>query len=200
LQDDPLITGASEIAEEEFVKQYPNIYNHLLLYKKELLKRNQSETGIRYEWYAMQRFAPNYYKDFAKPKLVWLELSDQNKFAYSDTEDYILAGAFFMISKSPKYLLAFLNSKLCKFYFKLICNSSGMATTQWKKFALEKVPVPQLGEVEQKPFIDLVDKILIAKKSDPKADTKALESQIDTLVYQLYSLTPDEIKIIESQK
>ena len=43
-------------------------------------------------------------------------------------------------------------------------------------------------------------KILIAKKSDPKADTTALEKAIDQLVYQLYGLTEEEIKIVEGGK
>ncbi|WP_228037075.1 hypothetical protein, partial [Cuspidothrix issatschenkoi] len=43
----------------------------------------------------------------------------------------------------------------------------------------------------------IVNQILTAKKSDPKADTTALETEIDQLVYQLYELTAEEIKIIE---
>jgi hypothetical protein len=41
----------------------------------------------------------------------------------------------------------------------------------------------------------LVDRILAAKQRDPEADTSALEREIDELVYALYGLTPDEIKI-----
>jgi hypothetical protein len=44
-----------------------------------------------------------------------------------------------------------------------------------------------------------VDKILIAKSKDPLADVTKLERQIDLLVYQLYKLTPEEIKIIEGE-
>jgi hypothetical protein len=42
-------------------------------------------------------------------------------------------------------------------------------------------------------------KILIAKKSDPKSDTTALEKEIDQLVYQLYGLTEEEIKTVSVQ-
>ena len=41
-----------------------------------------------------------------------------------------------------------------------------------------------------------MDKILAAKKKNPQADTSQWEREIDRLVYQLYDLTPDEIKII----
>ncbi|MCQ2255463.1 MAG: hypothetical protein MJZ29_08195 [Bacteroidaceae bacterium] len=41
---------------------------------------------------------------------------------------------------------------------------------------------------------------LSAKKSNPQADTTALEREIDHLVYDLYGLTEDEIKIVEGGK
>lgn len=43
----------------------------------------------------------------------------------------------------------------------------------------------------------LVDKILSTKKENPQADTSGLENKIDKLVYKLYDLTEEEIKIIE---
>ena len=48
-------------------------------------------------------------------------------------------------------------------------------------------------------FIELATKILAAKKSNPNADTTTLETEIDQLVYQLYNLTEEEIKIVEEQ-
>ena len=80
-----------------------------------------------------------------------------------------------------------------------------MDTIQWKKFALEKVPVIELNSKNQKPFVDLVDQILVITKSDdyltnPEKQTKVkeLEKQIDQLVYKLYGLTDDEIEIVEN--
>ena len=39
--------------------------------------------------------------------------------------------------------------------------------------------------------------ILVAKAADPKADTAVFEREIDDLVYRLYNLTYDEVKVIE---
>ena len=50
---------------------------------------------------------------------------------------------------------------------------------------------------QQKPVERLVDRILAAKQRDAKADVNALERAIDELVYGLYGLTPEEIKIVE---
>ena len=47
------------------------------------------------------------------------------------------------------------------------------------------------------PIATLVDHVLTVKKRDPKADTTALEREIDRLVYSLYDLMPEEIQIVE---
>ena len=46
------------------------------------------------------------------------------------------------------------------------------------------------------PFIALVDQIPAIKQKDPDADTSVLERQIDQMVYKLYGLTEEEIKIV----
>ena len=50
---------------------------------------------------------------------------------------------------------------------------------------------------QQKPFIALVDRILAA---NAHTDTSAYESQIDALVYRLYSLSSEEIAVVERCK
>ncbi|GAA6824529.1 type II restriction endonuclease Eco57I subunit R [Helicobacter pylori] len=57
--------------EQDFSIHYPIIYSHLLSHKDKLLKRNKDETGKRYEWYCLQRWAANYYQDFEKEKIVY---------------------------------------------------------------------------------------------------------------------------------
>ena len=64
------IKGASNLAEEEFKITYNGLYIYLSAFKDKLSKRNKSETGVRYEWYALQRCAATYYKHFAEEKIV----------------------------------------------------------------------------------------------------------------------------------
>jgi hypothetical protein len=59
------------------------------------------------------------------------------------------------------------------------------------------LPIIRLETVNKKSFEDIVDKILEAKKANPTADTTALESQIDFLVYKLYDLTYEEVRTID---
>lgn len=62
----------------------------------------------------------------------------------------------------------------------------------------KNLSIIKIGEKEQQPFTDKVDQILSLKKDNPEADTSALEREIDTLVYQLYDLTDEEIAIVEN--
>lgn len=59
------------------------------------------------------------------------------------------------------------------------------------------LPIPLATQEQQAAVVSLVDKILSAKRSDPKADTSAIEKQIDTIVYNLFDLSTDEIALIE---
>lgn len=172
------------------INNYPAVKKHLDRYKSKLKERG--DKGITY--YNLRDCA--FMESFLGEKIIWLELTNKNKFAYSKNEDYILAGAFMLTGENLKYLLAFLNSRLCFFYFSLVSNSSGMDTIQWKKFALEKIPVPQISREKQQVFVDLVDLILERKISGQ--DTTGLEHDIDNKIYEIYDLGKDEISTIES--
>ena len=69
---------------------------------------------------------------------------------------------------------------------------------QLSKIFVENFPIPKIDEEKQKPFIELVDKILALKKE--QKDTKELEDKIDEMVYKLYDLNEDEIETIKRQK
>ena len=74
-----------------------------------------------------------------------------------------------------------------------------MGLIQWKKFAVERIPVPKITAAQQRPFIRLVDRILKAKTVDSTADTTAEEAEIDRRVYALYGLTPAEVAAVEGR-
>ena len=192
LQFDSSIKGASEKAEALFKKQYPAIYQHLLSHKAALSARNKSETGIRYEWYALQRWAANYYGEFTKEKLLWIELVESGRFAYDNTGTFGEATTFLITGTSLKFLCAVLNSSLIRWFLNQIAPTSGMGTLRWKKVYVENIPILKLSAAKQRPFVRLVDRILEAKAADPDADTAPLEWEIDRLVYDLYGLTEEE--------
>lgn len=146
-----------------------------------------------------------YLEDFEKEKIVYPETSQGAYFIYENSGIFLEKTAFMIVSDAYnlKLLTALLNSKLITFYFKNFCGGCilGKSGYQYNKHALEKIPIPQITEKNQEladEIIALVDKILQAKEKDPKANTQQLEKEIDALVYQLYHLTDEEIKIIEN--
>ncbi len=103
---------------------------------------------------------------------------------------------------NPLLILGVLNSSFMSWYarenFKDKHMSGGYLGLN--KGNLEKLPMFELEKSNQPTadkIIALVDKILALKEKDPKANTQKLEKEIDALVYQLYNLTDEEIKIIE---
>ena len=95
-------------------------------------------------------------------------------------------------NQSLESILGLLNSKLVNFYFKFYNQTNHIPIGE-----IKKIPVPDNFLSSSKIFHTLVDKILSAKAANPKADTSNLEKQIDKMVYKLYELTEEEIKIIE---
>jgi len=98
------------------------------------------------------------------------------------------------------FVLGILNSKFTDFIYFFINPEKGEALAQVKKTHVEELLLPKRSfdaPDEQEPIIKLVNQILVAKSENPKADTSALEREIDQLVYALYELTPDEIVIVE---
>jgi hypothetical protein len=121
-----------------------------------------------------------------------------------DSEDYILVDTINQIEidkyVKQEFVWALLHSKLINWYVYLFIFSKAVRTMHFDNQVTEKVPVPKnIDEKMQQPFIKLVDKILTAKKGDRHTDTSELEQTIDQLVYKLYQLTYEEVKIIDPE-
>ena len=175
------------------IDRYPAVYRHLRQYQHALSKKAGTN-----QWYELQA-SPSDRLDslFGGEKLFWMDMSDKGRFAYSDEGIYCNDKGFMMTGQSLKYLCAVLNSSLITWLMQNTALTTGVGLTQWKKFAVERLPVPQISATKQRPFITLVDSILTAKIANPKADTTKQEAEIDRLVYQLYNLTEPEIAAVE---
>jgi len=199
LHNDTTIQGASNKAELEFQRQYPTIYNHLLEFKEKLIKRNREETGIRYEWYALQRCAATYYPEFEKEKVVWTPVNSEYSFTIIPEGIYFVNSVFMCTGPTIKLFCSVFNSKLIRYYLTFLFSNEEVYTYASKE-NITKLPIPPITSSNQ-PIVSLiellVDKILAAKKDNPHSDTTEWEKEIDQLVYQLYELTEEEIKLIE---
>ena len=98
-----------------------------------------------------------------------------------------------------KYILGIINSKLSTFCVSIIFNSLKMAGGFMNVATREvqTMTIPDVVDEAKYSVVELVDKILTSKRTNPVADTSDLEREIDQHVYALYNLTPEEIAIIE---
>ena len=92
-----------------------------------------------------------------------------------------------------KFLLALMNSKLINWYFRCFSTNSNV-----NGYEVEAFPVPNADKSQKNVIASLVDQILQAKENDLSTDTKDIEKQIDNEIYEIYGLSPEERKIINS--
>ncbi len=173
------------------VERYPAVKAHLDRYYEQLARRyDKGRTP-----YNLRNCA--YHADFAKEKLLWIELVSSGRFAYDNDGFYGEATTFLLVGKSIKYLCAMLNAKLIRWFLEKAAPTSGMGTLRWKKVYVEPLPIPKIPESRQQSFIEIIDRILLMQQGDPEADISQAEGEIDKLVCHLYGLTPVEISAVE---
>ena len=194
LHNDPNIKGASVKAEEEFKKQYLAIYSYLEGHKEKLSKRNKAETGIRYEWYALQRWGSNYSDDFNKPKLMYSEIVQEPHFYYDDnTHFYPEATTFIMNGDNLKSLLLILNSKLTFNIFKLFYAGGGLGENgiRYKKAFLLNLRLPKLDETSNS-ILESYYEMLLVNNFQMETCCKIL-NEVENYISKLYNLSQSEI-------
>ncbi|KAA6500186.1 class I SAM-dependent DNA methyltransferase [Helicobacter pylori] len=149
-----------------------------------------------------------YLEDFEKEKIVYGEIVQEPRFCLDNGECelgyfYAEATSFILTGEHLRYLLGMLHSKLITFAFKTFYAGGGLGESgyRYKKAFIERLPIPKITTKNQELADKITDgakQILALKEKDPKANTQRLEKEIDALVYQLYNLTDEEIKIIEN--
>jgi len=98
-----------------------------------------------------------------------------------------------------KVVLGLLNSSLLSVIYKILFGGMHMGGgyLRYRTNFLEQLPVSDIPATESSIISDLVDRILAAKRRDSESETTVLEQEIDRLVYKLYDITLEEIKIVE---
>ncbi|EFS7981710.1 class I SAM-dependent DNA methyltransferase, partial [Campylobacter coli] len=181
------------------IENYPSLKKHFDEFYPQLEKR--ADKGLTP--YNLRNCA--YIEEFEREKIVYSEIVRKPQF-YLDTKlnFYAEATSFILTGENLKYLIAFLNNDFVAFIFKTFYAGGNLGENgfRYKKAFLEKLPIPKINSKNQKladELINLVDEILKAKEQDKNANTQELENKINSLVYKLYNLTDDEIKIIEGK-
>ncbi|OPG61491.1 restriction endonuclease [Helicobacter pylori] len=178
------------------IEKYPAIKTHLNSHYDTIATRSdQGDTP-----YHLRNCA--YLEDFEKEKIVYpCIMAKEPCFVYEEKGFYAPAPANIITGDKMeiKYITALLNSKCIYFAMRKFYMGGGIEG-ELKTNNLEKIPIPKITPQNQELADKITDgakQILALKEKDPKANTQRLEQEIDALVYQLYNLTDEEIKIIE---
>lgn len=187
------------------IEQYPALKQYLSQFLPRI--EQSGEKGCRKKtsnkWFETQDNIA-YYEEFEKEKIVWNRISSDLCFSYDNQKNFILDSMFsitFYSNINLKYLIANLNSSISKFWIKNNAATLGDGI-YGAKIYIEKLPIPKINSKNEKiadELINLVDEILKAKEQDKNANTQKLENKINSLVYKLYNLNEEEIKIIEGK-
>ena len=179
------------------IEDYPSVEQHLLGFGYDRLKQT-GETGSRKKtnnkWFETQD-SISYWEVFSKQKIVWGEISDKTKFCIDLNGEYVCeATTFLMTGKNLLFLLCYLNSSLSEYLFSLIGTTTGVGTVRWKKFKIEQLPVPSNLQKEDYYYFESLAKKMI---NSINSEREMLEKKINDKIYQIFSLSKEEISLIE---
>jgi len=189
-------------------KRSPNLYAYFVKNKKILESRKDSRKNFKgkKDWYGLIRFSS--IAIFNEAKIVSPTIVKNNKFAFDENGFAFAGGKTVVLTSSKtnlKFLLAILNSKIAEFYYHNVTPVKAGGYRNYSATFILELPIKKISSDHQKPFINLIDKILATTKSPDyfqnetkQKKVKEYEHQIDQLIYKLYDLTPEEIKIVEN--
>ena len=201
------------------IKEYPAIESYLKQFKEKLMPKPKDWSGEKwqgrkpgsYKWYEIQD-SIDYYLEFEKPKIVYLIFQVKPTFTFDDGGNYC-NNAIFVIPNEDLFLLGILNSKLGWFLISSYCTQiQGGYQLIFKYF--EKIPIRTIDfhnpteKAQHDQLVALVDNMLELQKKYREArmeidkglyerQIKIIDAQIDRLVYDLYGLTEEEVRVVE---
>ena len=207
------------IEERELERLYPKVYQYLQEHRANLSGRKYFEHSNK-AWYEL--WNERSFGKQAIPKIVGQEIAAGAKFALSTEEEFYLDTVCGIVLRNKSkahalYVLGLLNSRLLEYYYKRTTVPKAGGFYIYKTMFLKSLPIRlvDLADPSQKKLHDdlvaLVDRMLELNKklhslSEFEAEQRlavekeigGIDENIDTLVYDLYGLTPQERKIVES--
>lgn len=189
------------------MQPYPAVVKHLQPFRKRLEQR-----ATRQQWYELQQPQLAYVKYLEAPKIVFPDMATHCRFAL-DENGRFGANTVYFLPTDNRTLLGLVNSRLAFFFFQQTCaalEGPGAAYLRFFGQYLENFPVslPKSGSSREDRLIGLVDRMLALHKRSRSAQTsheqtalarqiEATDGEIDRLVYELYGLSDEEIRIVE---
>ena len=203
------------IPPKELKNNYPYAWSYLKEHEKFLKGRESGKMNNKDNWYAFTY--PKSMLDYRNPKIMTPNSAFDSSFSYDEFGEYYVttgvAGGYCLKIKAEYdlnelYLLAILNSSLMTFFNRKIGKSMRGKYYSYEGRVIGNYPIIQCSLEEQKPLIELTSKMIHLKQQLKITNTPQeekiinmqidnLENQINKMVYELYNLNEDEIRIIE---
>jgi type I restriction-modification system DNA methylase subunit len=199
---------------DENFQQIPCIRSYINLFRSEITCKEVSQK--KHSLYSLHR--PRNEQIFLKSeKILGVITEDEIIVALDDRQTYPTDGLYLFGVKreiNPKYLMAILNSRLFVVIYRLLSSEEGRVLAQVKPTILSQLPIRTINfsdradKARHDRTVQLVEQILTAKKqlAESRSDRDkiyyenkcaVLDRQVDQLVYELYGLTSEEIRLIE---
>lgn len=206
------------IPEPEIEKLFPLLHAYLIE-NKDYLSAREKDRMRGPTWYAY--IYPKNIDVMQNPKILVPDIADRASFALDQGGDYTFTSGYGItlrsdVKESPKYILALLNSSVLDFYLKRISTTMRGGFFRYFTQFIGRLPIRRIDfsnpaeKTDHDQLVSLVDQIMTLHRQSATAksplDKEALDRQlhaasreIDRLVYELYGLTEEEIKIVEGE-
>ncbi|MEP7127810.1 MAG: N-6 DNA methylase [Chitinophagales bacterium] len=204
------------------IDKYPAIKNYLQQFRKQLTPKPKDFNGNNwegrkpgnYKWYEIQD-AVDYYLEFEKPKIIIPAIVQSASYSF-DINHYYSNDKTAIIPTTDLYLLGIISSRCIDYFMKSIASTKQGGYFEYKPMYVSKLPIKKIDfkneseKIIHDQIVTLVDQLLQLNKEkvNSKLETKIVqieakidhyESIINEMVYQLYGLTEEEIKIVETK-
>jgi hypothetical protein len=170
------------------IKQYPAILDHLKVYREALEARWDKGD----HWWELRTCA--YYLEFEKPKIVYPDIYEHQSFAY-DTSGALLINTLYFIPTKERWMVGLLNSNLMEFFYREITAQVRGGYMRSFSVYIQQLPIVDPPASAKKNLDSLIESIISNPDDDGAIHNH--EMAIDEIVYGLYGLTGEEIRLVE---
>jgi len=205
----------------EMINEFPLAWKYLNENRQLLESREHGKWKNSY-WYSFSR--NQNLAEMEQTKILTPSIANHSSYTLDMADHYYFVGSGggggggYGVTLFPnelmkyEYLLGLLNSKCLDFYLKLISSPFSGGYFAFNKQYIEQLPIRVIdfgnpADVKRHDrMVALVQRMLDLHKQTPATpfeqerlarDISATDAEIDRLVYELYELTPEEIKIVE---
>ncbi|GJQ61575.1 MAG: hypothetical protein SCALA702_06280 [Melioribacteraceae bacterium] len=119
---------------------------------------------------------------------------DTNKYkSFASVNNIILRDKY---SDFYEVILALLNSKLLNWFYAINFSNNSELTVNISKTLLSQLPIPDLNSIN-KIVLNKLKNIVSVMLNKQFKNSEVIKNKIDLIVYKLYNLTYEEVKIVD---